>query len=530
VTGSPAVDGARGAGEAGEAGEAGLTAASLECELVTRHSLTLSPDPARVVAKLFLPGEEGGQAHSRAASVVARIMALPEAEVDDLVAGLLARFTPRHHDYLGILVRHAAAVASRTRTPGEHSPSRELLIGACFTAEYAVEGAAVTNPSMVAHVDQSGLDPGALRIVLSLRGVGEGHLSSIGFRAGVLGPGRAARLEPAGGPLTTGTTVAATWELGRLRTVLAARGLDDEVTRGVLHGLGDRPTAADLERAFTDVPPDLLRRPQAPGIIAGIRDVVGSLHQVEFPSDSTLAQRVLWPTLPVESNGMEDARFVRFTRPDADPEYRATYTAYDGQRITPRLLTSPDLRVFTTEPLTGRAARNKGMALFPRTVAGRHLALCRSDGETTSLTASDDGYHWDTPRPVHVPSASFELLQVGNCGSPIETAAGWLMLTHGVGPMRAYTIGAILLDLDDPATMLAALPEPLLAPTRAEGDGYVPNVVYSCGGLVHDGTLWLPYGIGDSRVGMASVELDRLLSRMTPAARARHPRMTPPVE
>jgi len=214
---------------------------------------------------------------------------------------------------------------------------------------------------------------------------------------------------------------------------------------------------------------------------------------------------------------LEDARFVRFTAPDGAVDFRATYTAYDGRQTTPHLLTSPDLRVFTTSPLTGPAARNKGMALFPRLICGRHVALCRSDGETTSVATSPDGQAWETGRPVHLPRASFELLQVGNCGSPLETPAGWLVLTHGVGPMRTYTIGAILLDLADPTTVLATLPEPLLTPAPAEGEGYVPNVVYSCGGLIHEGRLWLPYGIADARIGVASIPVDRLLARMTRA-------------
>jgi predicted GH43/DUF377 family glycosyl hydrolase len=488
---------------------------SLETDLVTRHPLTLYADPGRVIARLFLPGEEAGEVRSRAAGIVDRVLALPEEEVTGLVAGLLAFFEPRHHDYHGILARHAAVVASRVRAPAELSSARTLLLGACFTAEYAVEGAAVTNPSAVAHPDQSGLPRGALRVVLSLRAIGEGHLSSIGFIVGVVGPGPTVRLEQRSGPLTTGRAIPADWDPGRLRVVIAEHGLDDEVTRAVLDGLDTHPAAGDLELAFARVPADLLRRPQAPGIMAHVRVVAGWLQRVEFPPASALAQRVLWPAVAVESNGMEDARFVRFTAPDGTVDYRATYTAYDGKHITPRLLTSPDLRVFTTSPLTGPAARNKGMALFPRLVAGRHYALCRSDGETTSIATSGDGQAWEPARPVHSPRASFELLQVGNCGSPIETPAGWLTLTHGVGPMRTYTIGAILLDLDDPTTALATLPEPLLTPPRPENGGYVPNVVYSCGGLIHDGRLWLPYGIGDARVGMASVPVASLLARMT---------------
>ena len=488
---------------------------SLEGDLVTRHPVTLSADPGRVIAKLFLPGEEGNEAHSRAAGIVDRVLALPESEVSRLVAGLLAVFAPRHWDYSDILARHAAVVESRVRAPATLSAARTLLLGATFTAEYAVEGAAVTNPSATPHPDQTGLPPGALRAALSLRCIGEGHLSSIGFGAAVVGPGPTVRLEPRSGPLTTGLAVPADWAPGRLRVVLTEHGLDDEVTRAVLESLDAQPTSGDLERAFARVPADLLRRPRALATMAEVRAVAGSLQRIEFPPASNLAQRVLWPALAVESNGMEDARFVRFTGPDGAVDYRATYTAYDGRQTTPRLVTSPDLRVFTTSPLTGPAARNKGMALFPRLVSGRHVALCRSDGETTSVATSRDGQAWEPVRPIHTPQAFYELLQVGNCGSPLETPAGWLVLTHGVGPMRTYTIGAILLDLDDPTTVLATLPEPLLTPAPAESDGYVPNVVYSCGGLIHDGQLWLPYGIADARIGVASIPVKQLLARMT---------------
>lgn len=484
---------------------------------VTRHPVTLAADPRRVIARLFLPGDETSETSSRVDGVVARVLDLPEGEVVGLVDDLLATFGPRHRDYQGILARHAGVVAPRVRAPAALSPARRLLLGACFTAEYALEGAAVTNPSAVAHPDQSGLVPGALRVALSLRGIGEGHLSSIGFAVCVVGPGPTVRMQPRPGPLTVGATVPVAWDPGQLRAVLAEDGLDDEVTRAVLDGLAGQPAdgGGNIERAFAKVPPDLLRRAPSAGILARVRAAAGLLHRVEFPADSLLTQRVLWPAVGVERGGMEDARFVRFEAPGGTVDYRATYTAWDGEHILPRLLTSPDLRVFTSSPVTGPAARNKGMALFPRLVADRHTALCRSDGETTSITTSEDGHAWGPARPVHAPRRAFELLQVGNCGSPIETPEGWLVLTHGVGPMRTYSVGAMLLDSCDPTTVLAALPEPLLCPAPAERDGYVPNVVYSCGGLIHDGLLWLPYGIDDVRVGLASVPVARVLARMT---------------
>jgi predicted GH43/DUF377 family glycosyl hydrolase len=242
---------------------------------------------------------------------------------------------------------------------------------------------------------------------------------------------------------------------------------------------------------------------------------VSSTYAVTFAEDVALEQRVLMPSAAEESNGMEDARFTLFVDGDGSTQYKATYTAYDGHRIAPRLLISPDLRAFQTHRLAGSAAANKGMALFPRLIGGRHLALCRTDGESISLAASDDGLVWSGSTTIHRSIAAWEVLQVGNCGPPIETDRGWLVLTHGVGPMRTYSIGAILLDLDDPSRVLGRSRRPLLEPRGDERDGYVPNVVYSCGGFVHEDLLWLPYGIDDARIAVACVPIDEVLAELT---------------
>jgi predicted GH43/DUF377 family glycosyl hydrolase len=261
--------------------------------------------------------------------------------------------------------------------------------------------------------------------------------------------------------------------------------------------------------------PDLRASKGSAATAALLARLVDTAYRITFPPDVTLSQRVLLPQIAEESNGMEDARFVRYVGDDGHVDYRATYTAYNGHHIAPRLLTSPDLQTFTAHRLGGPAARNKGMALFPRPANGRHLSLCRSDGESNWLSSSPDGLIWDAPQPIEADTPSWALLQVGNCGPPIETAAGWLVLTHGVGPMRTYAIGAMLLDLDDPRQVLGQLERPLLHLDPGERDGYVPNVVYSCGGILHDGRLWLPYGIGDARIAVAWAALDELLAAMT---------------
>jgi predicted GH43/DUF377 family glycosyl hydrolase len=481
---------------------------------VHRCDVELSPDPARVVARLFLPGEEPHSGRSRASEVVARVMALDEGEVERRVDELISVFAARHGDYEALLSSHASVVASHVGAAERLSAARTLLLGATFTAEYAVEGAALCNPSAVLHPDQSALGDRQVRVAVSVRGIGEGHVSSIGFRSAVVGPGARWSWSPASCPVRGGVVSSGSWRRAHLRAVLADQGDIDELAQGVLRSLPIRFTAADLEHELARVHPDLASRAGAAATTQLIRKLVSSAYEVSFDADVALEQRVIMPTTPDESNGLEDARFTRFVDADGTAEYRATYTAYDGRQIAPRLLTSPDLRTFQAHLLAGPAARNKGMALFPRTINGRHVALCRSDGESTALASSTDGFTWTAHQVVHEPTTSWETVQVGNCGPPIETGSGWLVLTHGVGAMRTYSIGAILLDLDDPRVVLGRVKRPLLEPDAGEQNGYVPNVVYSCGGFIHDGLLWLPYGIGDARIGVGYVSIDELMASL----------------
>ncbi|MDX6230094.1 MAG: hypothetical protein QOI76_3484 [Frankiales bacterium] len=479
---------------------------------------TLRPDLGRVIARLFLPGEELPNGHSRGGAIVRRVLALDEAEVGALVGQLLKDFEPRHRHYREVLMANASMVRSHVRPSSRLSADRELLLGACFTAEFAVEGAALCNPSAVLHPDQTGLQPGQARLVVSLRAIGEGHLSSIGFATAIVGPGATWLFESRDMPAVAGTSGLASWRRDHLRAVLTDHGHFDELSYGVLAVLPEVFTGPDLQSVLADAHADMLARPGVQATVELLRQLVASAYEVDFPDDVTLSQQVLLPSAAEESNGMEDARFVRFTDEDGRVEYRATYTAYDGRHIAPRLLTSPDLRVFAAHRLAGPAARNKGLALFPRLVGGVHLSLCRSDGESTSLARSVDGFVWGKPEPLHVPSESWEALQVGNCGPPIETDAGWIVLTHGVGAMRVYTISALLLDLEDPSRVIRRLTRPLLSTAADEREGYVPNVVYSCGGLIHDERLWIPYGIGDARIGVAWVDVDELIGAMSPVS------------
>jgi len=483
-----------------------------------RIAAGLRPDPARVVARLFLPGEELGSARSRASQVVGRVMSLTEDEVERLVAGLLCDFGGRHHDFQELLRRNASIVSAHTDKAGALTAARTLLLGATFTAEYATEAAALCNPSAVLGPDQGGLRAGEARVAISVRGIGEGHISSIGFCSAVVGPGPQWSFEPRPLPVCAAETTPASWRKAHLRAVLADQGHLDELAKAVLHALPAEFEGADLEHALAEAHRDLLTRAGSAATADLLRKVVSSAYDAFFAQDTDLAQRILSPSADEESNGMEDARFTRFTDDDGTAEYRATYTAYDGHRIAPRLLTSPDLRVFRAQRLAGPAARNKGMALFPRKVHGQHLALCRSDGESTSLASSADGYVWGRPVLLQEPSAPWQMLQVGNCGPPIETGQGWLVLTHGVGPMRVYVLGALLLDLDDPTRVVGYSRTPLLSPGRDEQDGYVPNVLYSCGAFLHDDLVWIPHGIDDSRIGVAYAPLGEVLADMSSAS------------
>jgi predicted GH43/DUF377 family glycosyl hydrolase len=480
-----------------------------------RVDAELRPDPARVIAQLFLPGEELHRAHSRASQVVRRVMRLAEDEAERLAAGLIRDFGGRHRDYPELLRRHASIVSAHVEEAHELTAARTLVLGATFTAEYATEDAALCNPSAVLGPDQSGLSAGQARLALSVRGIGEGHISSIGFCSAVVGPGAQWSFEPRPLPVCMAATTPACWRRAHLQAVLADQGHLDELAESVLHALPAEFESADLERALAEAHRDLLTRAGSAATVDLLRTVVSSAYNASFAKDTDLGQRILSPSAEEESNGMEDARFTRFTDDDGTAEYRATYTAYDGRRIAPRLLISSDLRVFQTHRLAGPAARNKGMALFPRKVGGKYVALCRSDGESTSVASSTDGYVWDSPVLVQEPSAPWELLQVGNCGPPIETSQGWLVLTHGVGPMRVYVMSTLLLDLADPTRVVGYSRTPLLSPGPGEQDGYVPNVVYSCGAFLHDDLVWIPYGIDDSRIGVAYAPLAEVLADMS---------------
>ncbi len=446
--------------------------------------------------------------------VLARILALSEDDVLSALDDVMTRFAGRHRDLVGVFRRHAGELADRLDPNTDISDARTMLLGAVFTNEYAIEGAALCNPSIVVHPDQTGIASGSVRFVLSIRGIGEGHRSSIGFRTGVIDSTGCPSVDDCAPVATVGDTVPGLLDAAVFRVELDR--LDDagEAAAYVLDPLGERFSRAELAGRLAQLRTHRRTRGHAHETIAEIEAIAERTYGIEFPGETALSERVLWPSMRAEAQGMEDARFVRFSDDDGSVSYYATYTAYSGSHISQQLLQTVDFRSFVSTPMVGAAAANKGLALFPRRIGGRFAALSRSDRESNTIAYSDRPFVWTSAAGCQRPVQSWEVLQLGNCGPPIETDAGWLVLTHGVGPMRTYRIGAILLDREDPTQMIGRLREPLLSPAPDEQNGYVPNVVYSCGALVHADTLVLPYGIGDAAIGFATVPLPGLLDAL----------------
>jgi predicted GH43/DUF377 family glycosyl hydrolase len=480
---------------------------------ITRTGIVLKPDASRVLFRPFNPvGEE------RPLRLLTRILSLPETEVVVLLSQVLAEFKTRHqrlHDYFLVrfdFVRHLLP------TDQPLSEERKLLIGAYFTHEYSLEAAALFNPSIVPHPDQEGLSAGTLRFILSLRATGEGHISSITFRTGTIdGQGKIVVDTPSRYVTAPDHIPPISYDKSIFWRQLQELGVADNIAETILKTLREGFTVDELSQEIL-----YLRRyaqhrnSEFDRTASRLLNLAKSNYEVLYSTDQPLTERVIFPTAPNESNGIEDARFVRFVDDNGAATYIATYTAYDGRVTIPQLLETSDFLRFQVCTLNGPEVQNKGMALFPRRIRGQYVMLSRQDAENLYLMYSDDLHFWHTKVPLLKPTFSWEFLQIGNCGSPIETEAGWLVISHGVGPMRKYSIGAFLLDLEDPSRVIGRLTRPLLSPDESEREGYVPNVVYSCGSLVHAGLLILPYAMSDSASSFATVPLADLLKAMEP--------------
>ncbi len=479
---------------------------------VHRTPTILKPDPSRVLLRPFSPGDS-----RRIARIIDRIMELPEDRVGVLLDEISVEFSARHQHIRKLFLERFEQVRDLMSTDGEVSEQRRLLIGSYFLAEYSLEAAALFNPSMVPHPDQTGLAPGALRFILSLRATGEGHISSITFRTGIIHPNHLIEVFKPTGFLTEPRQIPnSLYEKGLFTRKLAEVGLNSDFTGRVMNKLGESFTLdqlrASLQTEQFRLPHGMSQEDQ--NAAQGIWMLARSNYEVQFQPDQELSERILFPATPSQRNGIEDARFVHFKDEDGTCCYYATFTAFDGKVVVPELVETSDFLLFRFITLNGPAAENKGMALFPRKINGLYAMLSRQDNENIHLMFSDNVHFWDDHKLLLKPKFPWELVQLGNCGSPIETEAGWLVLSHGVGPMRKYCIGAFLLDRDDPSQVIGRLREPLLKPNQNEREGYVPNVVYTCGALLHNRELIIPYGLADQATGFATVPLAEVLAAM----------------
>lgn len=478
---------------------------------VRRTGPTLLPDESRVLLRPFYPTSD-----DIARRIVARVMALSDKDASNLFAKVMGEFGDRHEDAEKTLHKRFFEVRHYLDEVWEPSLERQALIGSYFMHEYSPESTALFNPSIVPHPDQTGLPKGALRFILSLRATGEGHISSITFRVGVVNAkDRVTLKRPVPFVSEPERVPDASYDKSLFARKLRETDVMNEYCEHVLNQLPETFVMDDLrqvlnkERRKTDQ-----SDATAESATRGILTLAESNYEVNFAPTSQISQRVIFPSTASQRNGIEDARFVRFENEDRSFTYYATYTAFDGRITIPQLLETPNFIHFKFSTLNGPGVQNKGMALFPRKINGNYVMLSRQDDENILIIFSNNIHFWEEPKLLLSPSQPWEFFKMGNCGSPIETEAGWLVISHGVGAMRKYCLGAFLLDLNDPTRVIGRLREPLLSPKESERDGYVPNVVYTCGILLHRGKVLVPYAMSDSATRFAIVSLDDLLGSM----------------
>lgn len=474
-----------------------------------RHEVTLLPESARVIIRPFIPSDI-----QRVTTIIGRALALTDDEVVHQLDEVRTEFAARHFDIEPLLMTHFEKIKQHIFTQRPLTRERQLLLGALFSGEYALESAALFNPSMVLHPDQTGAPEGGVRFIMSLRATGEGHISSIEFRAGNVDRAGGITLDPVSRFVTMPAIVPnPSYRKKRFIIKLHEMGFENDHTLAVLTPLADHFTRNDLIRSVASVRAETL--PATQDLIRtldAVQWLADSNYELLFSPNLAMSERIIFPVSLNESNGIEDARFVRFIDDDGTVTYYATYTAYNGRAILPQLIETEDFLHFRVLTLNGSAVQNKGMALFPRRIDGRYAMLSRQDDENLFIMFSDNPHYWSAPQVILRPAEMWESVKIGNCGSPIETEAGWLVITHGVGPMRKYCIGAALLDLHDPTRVIGRLKDPLICPEGLEREGYVPNVVYSCGSMLQDRTLILPFAMSDKVTAIVSLSLDELLT------------------
>ncbi|MDY6933209.1 MAG: glycoside hydrolase family 130 protein [Spirochaetota bacterium] len=477
------------------------------------------PDPKRVIARFFMPGNK------RSETIIQKVLNLTEEQVQATLNQVLRNFSKRHRNITIIFEKYFNRIKylfhSMNIDPDSLPKERQLLIGSYFTMEYSIESSAFFNPSIVEDPDQGDLEEGQRRVIVSFRATGEGHISSIVFRSGIIDKDNNLQFQPTGKLVDVPEIIKRhVYEKKDFLKKINEMNIHEEIIGHeeivgiVMDKMKNTFNYSELQAVIDDTIDDTRFNNGIRKVIQEIKWLASSHYEITFSLDTAISERVIFPISYTESHGIEDARFVRFVDDDDTVTYYATYTAYSGHNILPRLLETKDFYHFKISPIHGEQAQNKGMALFPRKINGKYAMISRIDGVCNYIMFSDNINVWEETCKIQDPMYPWEFIQIGNSGSPIETERGWLVITHGVGAMRRYSLGAILLDLDDPTNVIAKLDEPILVPNEEEREGYVPNVVYSCGSIIHNNELIIPYAMADYASTFASIPLDDLLNKL----------------
>jgi beta-1,2-mannobiose phosphorylase / 1,2-beta-oligomannan phosphorylase len=480
---------------------------------VNRKRERIYPDSKRVITRFFNHNE------IKAKSIIQKIFDMKEDEAEMSLNLVLREFAKRHRNITKIfLINFTRAIHFINELEGSHekiSHTKRLLIGSFFTMEYSIESAALFNPSVVEHPDQTELEEGQMRIIVSFRATGESHISSIVFRSGIIDKDYNLHFDSQGKYISEAEIIKGhVYDKKEFIILLHEHDIFNDISTEILNKLGNLFYYTDLKDTIKKVQEPKKLNLEQDKTLKQMMWLAKSHYEIVFSQDTDISERTIFPVSRTESNGIEDARFVKFTEENGETIYYATYTAYDGYTILPKLLETKDFYHFKNLPLHGECTRDKNFSLFPRKINGHYAMLSRLDGVNHYIMFSDNITLWETAQLLQEPKYNWELIQVGNCGSPIETPEGWLVITHGVGQMRKYSIGAILLDLKDPTKVIGSLKDPLIVPNDDEREGYVPNVVYSCGSIIHNNVLVIPYAISDYASSFATVNLKTLISKL----------------
>ncbi len=482
---------------------------------VHRYPNRFYPNPKRVIARFFIAG-----GNERSLLLIQKILKLSEDEAAVKLQTVLDNYANRHRNITDVFQRHFSNIVHFLDDlgidPESLSYKRKMLIGAYFTHEYSIESAAFFNPSVIESPNQDHLEDGEKRIIVSFRATGEGHVSSIVFRSGIIDRNHNLHFKPVNNLVEMPEVVKRTEYNKKLYLQkLDEMNIHKDIVDQIMAPLNDYFTYGDLQRSIrSTVDNNTTLSVSKKNVINSLVWLADSHYEIQFSDDTTISERVIFPVSGSESNGIEDARFVRFTDDDGSVIYYAPFTAYNGFTILPKLLETTDFYHFTTRPLHGKGVQNKGLALFPRKIRGRYVMVSRIDGFCNYIMYSDDLLTWNESVKIQEPEYPWELVQIGNCGSPIETEKGWLLVTHAVGPMREYCLGISLLDPEHPEKVIGKVEEPILIPNDEEREGYVPNVIYSCGSLLLGNTLIIPYGMSDSGSAFAYLKLNEILEKL----------------